>query len=187
MSNTDCSCSKCEELKTVKNLQVGYNGEKNAAARYTVYAKHAQDLGYYAVSALFAASSAAETIHAARHEKVAMMLGAVLTADIKQYEGKDIGNMLEDVLADEIREADNMYPAFIQIAQEENQRMAVVSFEGSMKTEKEHARLCDLAIKDLDGWKTRKNFYVCTLCGWTKEDHAPDSCPVCACNSFIEF
>ncbi|MDO5581949.1 MAG: ferritin family protein [Planctomycetia bacterium] len=187
MSSKECSCSKCEGLKTINNLQIGFNGESNAAARYTVYAKHAEDLGYLGVSALFTASAAAERIHAARHEKVGIMLGAVLTADIKEYHGKEIDKMLNEVLGAEVLEATETYPAFIQTAEEENQRMAVVSFEGSMKTENEHARLCALAVKDLEGWKMKKNFYVCTLCGWTKEDHAPESCPVCSCSAFVEF
>ena len=44
----------------------------------------------------------------------------------------------------------------------------------------QNAKLCQQALKELDGWKAAKEFYVCTVCGYVSMDGKIKKCPVCA-------
>lgn len=46
------------------------------------------------------------------------------------------------------------------------------------KVEKIHADLYKEALDNLDNFPV-KDYYVCSVCGYTVADEAPDRCPVC--------
>lgn len=176
-----CSCCGCgsKTNKTLENLQAAFNGESNASAKYAAYSEKAKADGYQAVASLFAAASAAEKLHAARHAKVIAGLGGEATANVGSYSGKSVGEMLQDAIAGETEEFTSMYPGFIAEANEAGNAAAVASFEGAMKAEVVHAKLYKEALENLDAWKEKIDFFVCPVCGWTEANAAPERCPIC--------
>ena len=174
---------------TLQNLMAAFNGESNASAKYAVYSEKAKADGYLAVAALFAAASNAESLHAARHARVIKSLGGEAKAEIGTYVGKDIQDMLKEAIAGETEEFTEMYPGFIAEAEAAGQKAAVASFKGAMEAEVVHAKLYTEALNNLDAWKAKRSFFVCTICGWTEADNAPEKCPICNVPSdkFAEF
>lgn len=177
------------EAKTLSDLQAAFNGESNASAKYVVYAEKSQELGYSLVAALFRAASKAENIHATAHGVVIQSLGAKPIADIEDYVGKEIEEMLQDAIAGETHEFTEMYPEFIEDAEKAGFTAAVISFEHAMDAEKEHAKLYKEALDNLDEWKNSdKEFVVCPHCGFTAFE-VEANCPVCgvAKSRFLTF
>ena len=168
-----------EKATVIENLQHAFNGESNASAKYAVYAAKAKADGYVAVAALFNAASAAEKLHAERHAAVLKREGVEAKAEIGEYAGKDIAEMLKDAIAGETEEFTEMYPGFIQTAEAVGFTQAVRSFKGAMEAEKVHAQLYTEALNDLENWKAEKAFFVCPVCGWTEVGEASESCPIC--------
>ncbi len=186
-----CNCGDKADprAKVLADLQYAFNGESNASAKYAVYSKKAKEDGYLAAAALFAAASHAESIHAKRHAAVLKAAGVEAKAKIGTYVGKEIVEMLKDAIAGETEEFTSMYPGFIQDAQVCDYKQAITSFEGAMEAEKVHAKLYTEALNNLEAWKADRSFFVCPVCGWTEEDHAPEKCPLCGvpASKFEEF
>jgi rubrerythrin len=165
---------------TLDNLQAAYNGESNAKARYDAFAAKADAEGYKSVAALFRATSRSESIHAAKHPVAIKKLGAEPKAGIGKSDVKSTKENLEAALKGETYEKESMYPAFIKQADTDKNSGAVMSFKGALAAEVEHAKLFAQALKELDSWKEAgKEFYVCTVCGFTMSKILP-KCPVCA-------
>ncbi len=165
---------------TIDNLQAAFDGESNARNKYQGYAKKADEQGYLGVASLFRAAAAAEAIHAASHAMVLKRLGHEAKANIKTVNVGDTRQNLLDALAGETYERDTMYPEFIKQAQAESQKGALMTFQGALAAEAEHARLYQQALDELEGWKAEKRtFYVCEVCGWTCEQLPAERCPVC--------
>ncbi len=165
---------------TLDNLQAAYNGESNAKARYDAFSAKADAEGYKSVAALFRATSRSESIHAAKHAVAIRKLGAEPKAVIEKSDVKSTKENLEAALKGETYEKESMYPDFIKQAEIDKNSGAVMSFKGALAAEVEHARLFAQALKELDSWKEAgKEFYVCTVCGFTMAKIMP-KCPVCA-------
>ena len=64
--------------QTLDNLNAAFQGESNAAHKYQIYAKKADEEGHPYAARLFRAASKAETIHAANHAKAIKALGGVV-------------------------------------------------------------------------------------------------------------
>ncbi len=165
--------------KTLDNLMAAYNGESNAKAKYTEFAKKADQEGFAGVAALFRAAARAEEVHAARHAEVIKKLGGTAQADIKLPEIKSTADNLKAAVEGETYERDKMYPEFIAEAKAAGNKDAVRTFNFAISAEAEHAKLYTEASTGLDTWKPAKAFYVCPVCGKpvVKTDFA--KCPVC--------
>ena len=151
--------------KTENNLKEAFAGESQANRKYLAFAKKAEQEGYPQVARLFRAAAEAETVHAHAHLR----------------ELKGIGSTkenLEEAIAGESHEFQDMYPAMIEDARAEGQKGALRSFEFANAVEKIHAGLYQKALDSL-GKNADVSYYVCQVCGYTAEDHAPDECPVC--------
>jgi rubrerythrin len=74
-----------------------------------------------------------------------------------------------------------MYPAFLEISQEEGQKTAEISFKNAMAVEKIHHGLYQKALEAVKAGSDlpQKNIFICGVCGNTVYDAAPDKCPVC--------
>ena len=59
-----------QPTQTLNNLQIAFDGESNAEARYLAFAEKAEAEGYGKVASLFRAASHAEAIHARNHSEV---------------------------------------------------------------------------------------------------------------------
>lgn len=164
---------------TLDNLQVAYDGESNASAKYLEFAKQADKEGYAGAASLFRAASRAEAIHAAKHAAVIESLGGTPTAKIEPAQVKTTKENLEAAIAGETYERDAMYPQFLGKARTDRNKDAIESFNYAKTAEAEHAVLYADALKNLDAWKAKKTFYVCTVCGYTVTELPKEKCVSC--------
>ena len=163
---------------TLDNLQVAYNGESNAHAKYLAYAEKAQAEGYLRVAALFRAAARSEKIHAANHAEVIREMGGTPKAEVKTPAIGSTRDNLQEALKGETYERDRMYPDFLSKARRDGQARAVRTLNLARNAEIEHAKLYQQALNELDTWKTAgATFYVCPVCGWTSTTLPAEHCP----------
>jgi rubrerythrin len=165
---------------TLENLQAAYNGESNANARYTEFAKKADAEGYPSVASLFRAAAQAEKIHAGNHAAVIKKMGGTPKADIQKAEVKSTQENLQAAIKGETYEKDVMYPEFLQQAKAEGDKAAIRTFNFAKNVETVHAGLYSEAAAKLASLKGVKNQYlVCPECGNTFASAAESKCPIC--------
>ncbi|HEV8493727.1 MAG TPA: ferritin family protein [Candidatus Angelobacter sp.] len=175
-----------ENETTIKNLLAAFEGESNAHARYTQFAKKADEDGLHGAASLFRAAGRAEEIHAANHARVIKQLGGEAKCEIHPADVQSTLENLKTAMAGEQYEFDVMYPEFLAEATARENKAAIRTFTGAMEAEKTHARLYGEAIAllksgDLDSWISgTREFYVCPVCGYTSEtEEEHERCPVC--------
>ncbi len=157
---------KSDNMTTQDNLKEAFAGESQANRKYLAFAEKADQEGYGQVAKLFRAAAAAETVHALNHLRV---MGAV---------GKTMDN-LKSAIAGETFEFRDMYPKFIEEAKKDKASDAVIlSLDVANKVEKIHAGLYKQALDNL-GKNKETDYYVCSICGNTVENGAPERCPIC--------
>jgi rubrerythrin len=151
--------------KSEQFLKEAFAGESQANRRYLAFAQQAEKEGYPQVAKLFRAAAAAETVHAHAHLRA---LGGV----------KGTAENLKVAIAGETHEFKHMYPEMIAAAQAEGNKTAEQSFAYANEVEKVHAGLYEKALANM-GQQAKVDYYVCSVCGYTCENHPPDKCPVC--------
>ena len=151
--------------KTETNLKEAFAGESQANRKYLAFARQADKEGLKQVAKLFRAVAEAETIHALAHFQT--LKGVGTTAE-----------NLKAALAGETFEFTKMYPKMIEEAEAEGEKAAQRSFRFANEVEKIHGELYQKALANPAGLK-EGDYYVCPVCGYTVEGHAPDKCPVC--------
>ena len=159
--------------KSEQHLRDAFAGESQANRKYLAFAKKAEKEGYSQVAKLFRAAGAAETVHAHAHLRA---LGEV---------GKTMDN-LKVAVEGETHEFKHMYPEMIKDAKEEGNKTAERSFIFANEVGQVHAELYQNALDNLDSLE-EADYYVCSVCGMTVEDEAPDSCPVCSAKKSAFF
>jgi rubrerythrin len=152
--------------KTENNLREAFAGESQANRRYLAFAKQADKEGYPQVAKLFRAAAEAETVHAHAHLRT---LGGV----------RSTAENLKEAIAGETHEFKSMYPAMIEEAKAEGNKAAERSFSYANEVEEVHAGLYEKALNNLKNPGKVDCYYVCSVCGYTVADAAPDKCPVC--------
>jgi rubrerythrin len=151
--------------KTLKNLKDAFAGESQANRKYLAFAEKADKEGYKQAARIFRAAAAAETVHA--HAHLRAMKGVGSTAD-----------NLKEAIGGETYEFESMYPPMIEAAKAEGETAAERTFTFANAVEKIHAQLYQKALDNLQNLPETE-VYVCSVCGYTVEGHAPDTCPVC--------
>ncbi len=159
--------------KSEQHLRDAFDGESQANRKYLAFAKKADKEGYPQVAKLFRAAGAAETVHAHAHLKALGEIGN--TAD-----------NLKVAVEGETHEFKHMYPEMIADAKEEGNKTAERSFIFANEVEQVHAELYQNALDNLDSLE-EADYYVCSVCGMTVEDEAPDTCPVCSAKKSAFF
>lgn len=153
-------------MTTQDNLKEAFAGESQANRTYLAFAEKADHEGHKQVAKLFRAAAAAETVHALNHLRV---MGGV---------GGTAAN-LKSAIEGETAEFKEMYPKFIEQAKKEKASdAAVLSFDVANRVEKIHAGLYKQALDNL-GKNKETDYYVCSICGNTVENSAPQKCPIC--------
>lgn len=166
------SCSKDPE-NTIVNLQTAIIGEINANAAYKAYQAKAEDEGYWKIANLFEAAAAAENIHVKNHKAVLKKLGEpefVMTAALtKEPIVKSTAENLQNALAIENHEYEEVYPGFIRTAQKEKCGDAVDTFTWANLAEENHSGWFEEALDVLQKTESDKTFtsvwFVCAQCG----------------------
>ena len=155
-------------MATMDNLAEAFAGESQANRKYLAFAKKADEDGLAQVAKLFRAAAEAETIHAHAHLRV--MGGVKTTAE-----------NLEEAVAGEGFEFQEMYPKMLAEAQAEGRKPAEFSFKNALAVEEIHHGLYTKALEAVKGGGDlpAAAIYVCPVCGNTVEGSAPDTCPIC--------
>ncbi len=159
--------------KTENNLEEAFAGESMANRKYLAFAKKADQEGRTQVAKLFRAAAAAETVHAHNHLRA---LGGI----------KGTEENLKAAISGETHEFKVMYPEMIENAKEEGNTAATRSFEYANEVEKIHAQLYQNALDNIESLE-EVDYYVCSVCGNTCENEAPDVCPVCGSKKQVFF
>jgi len=175
-----------KNLTTLKNLLAAFEGESNAHAKYSAFAKKADEEGLGGVASLFRAAARAEQIHFSNHARVIGLLGGHAECHIHEIEIKGTLDNLKVALAGENYEVNEMYPEFLAEAEAKQNKAAIRTFHFALEAEKTHARLYGEAIALVVGGKRdswigeTRDFYVCPVCGYTSEtEEEQERCPVC--------
>ena len=94
---------------------------------------------------------------------------------------KSTAENLQAAISGESHERKTMYPEFIQQAREDRYAPAIVTFEQAMRTEEEHAKFFEEALRYLDKLKgsSARTYYVCAVCGYTETEFNFDKCINC--------
>ncbi len=159
--------------KSEQHLRDAFAGESQANRKYLAFSEKAEKEGHPQVAKLFRAAGAAETVHAHAHLRALGEIG-------------NTGDNLEVAVAGETHEFKQMYPEMIKDAKEEGNKTAERSFVFANEVEKVHAELYQNALDNLDSLE-EADYYVCSVCGMTVENEAPDSCPVCGAKASAFF
>ena len=163
---------------TQANLEAAFAGESQAHMKYLAFADKADREGFPNVARLFRANAYAEQVHATNHLKTLKGLG------------KTVDN-LGAAVGGETYEVEEMYPAFLVVAELQGEKRAIRSNKWAMEAEKIHAEMYSAAKTAVEGGKDAEvgQVYVCEVCGWTGEGEPPDECPLCKAKKekFVTF
>jgi rubrerythrin len=153
---------------TKENLSTAFAGESQAHVKYLAFAAKASKEGKPNIARLFRAISHAEQVHAVNHLKE---LGGI---------GDTVTN-LEAAIGGEEFEVDEMYPAYLSVAENQGEKGAHRSMTYAMEAEKIHAEMYGDAKKRAEAGEDLDiaEVYVCPVCGFTHIGEPPDRCPVC--------
>jgi rubrerythrin len=153
---------------TQANLEAAFAGESQAHVKYHIFADRAEREGFSNVARLFRALSYAELVHAAGHLKV--LEGVQKTED-----------NLAAAIGGETYEVTEMYPAFIAVAEVQEEKSAIRSNNWALEAEKVHAGMYGMARQAVLAGEDAEvgDVHICEVCGWTVDGEAPDRCPLC--------
>lgn len=153
---------------TEENMRAAFAGESQAHMRYLIFAEEAKERGFENVARLFNAIAFAEQVHAKNHLRA---LGGI----------ESTSENLATAIAGETFEVDEMYPAYIEVAKLQGERLAENSATNALEAEKIHAALYQRAKQAVDAGEDADvgTIFVCEVCGYTVEGKAPERCPLC--------
>ena len=163
---------------TEENVKSALAGESQAHVKYAAFAERAAAENLPNVARAFKANSFAEQVHATNYVKTLGALG-------------DTKANLDAAVGGESFEIEEMYPAYIIVAQSQGEKTAEMFLSAALAAEKVHAGIYKEARKAVEAGKDLafKPIHVCGVCGFTMEGDAPDKCPVCGAPKakFVSF
>jgi len=177
------------KIMTAANLRSAFGGESQAHIRYRIYADKAEKDGFPNVARLFTAVSFAEWIHAHNHFRELRNVGGDFA--VTSMAGFGLGSTsdnLQIAINGETFEVNEMYPAYLTVAEHQEEKNARRTFDWALKAEMTHAELYTKAKESVDAGKDPELdvVQVCSVCGHTLEGEAPEICPVCnAKNKYV--
>lgn len=177
---------------TKANLQSAFGGESQARNRYSIWGDLAEKDGLKNVTRLYRATADAERVHATLHFNALKDVHGDFA--VTSMAGFGIGNAsenLESARAGEIFEATEMYPAYIAVAEMQEEKEAVRAMRFAIEAEKVHADRFGKAKADVDAGKDfqAEKIQLCPICGYIAVDEDLAECPICHSKSsvFIEY
>ena len=171
--------------RTEQNLLKSFAGESQARNRYTYFASVAKDEGYRQIEAIFQETADQEKEHAKRFFKFLEGGDLEITAS---YPAGVIGTTAENLKAaadGEHCEAEELYPEFAKVAEEEGFKEIATAYHNIIKAEKEHERRYLKLLERVESGKyferDEEIYWQCRNCGFVvKAKKAPAKCPACA-------
>lgn len=177
--------------KTAQNLITSFVGESQANMRYTLAAKVAKKEGYVQISRIFEETAMNEREHAARFYK--FLREEYKLEDIEVNENykswpvvwHDTVTNLQGAIDGENEEAEDMYPTFGDVAEEEGFPEIASAFRNIAKVEEAHRERYKALKQNVENDKVFKKdevvVWMCGNCGFLYEGkEAPKICPACA-------
>ena len=163
-------------------LEKALLNEREAIAKYELFAQKAMDEGYPGAASLFRAAARAENVHAQRFAKALEDRGIAVpeTPAFHPVAGTTAENLRSAATA-ETQERDSMYLDGLNAAREAGDEGVVLIFDQTRDTEVEHANLLGTAARQLDSLKQPRHYYVCDKCGYTTDVELP-LCALCRIN-----
>ncbi len=153
---------------TEENLGAAFAGESQAHIKYLNFAERAERDGFPNIARLFRAASFSEQVHAGSHLRA---LGGIQATAAN----------LAGAIGGETFEVDEMYDAYMLVAEAQEEKQALRSMTRANEAEKVHARLYSEARECAEAGSDAPavDIWVCPACGYTMEGEPPDVCPVC--------
>ena len=153
---------------TKDNLKAAFAGESQAHIKYLAFSAQAEKEGKPNIARLFKAIAYAEQVHAINHLKE---LGGI---------GNTAAN-LGAAIDGENFEVDEMYEAYLAVAERQGEKGAKRSMTYAVEAEKIHAEMYSDAKKTAEAGDDIAigEVYICPVCGFTHIGEPPDRCPVC--------
>lgn len=153
---------------TKDNLKAAFAGESQAHMKYVIFADKAEEEGMRNVARLFRAIAYAERVHATNHLRALNGFGSTI-------------DNLATAIDGETFEVEEMYPAYKNVAELQNEQKAVKSMNYALEAEKIHAALYTEARETIKMGRDMEigEISVCEICGYTAVGEVPDRCPVC--------
>jgi rubrerythrin len=153
---------------TQENIKAAFAGESQAHLKYLNFADKAAKEDKPNVARLFQAAAFSEQIHAGAHLRVMQGVGATV-------------DNLAGAIGGESFEVDEMYPAYIAVAKDQDDQAAMTSFKRAYEAEKVHKQLYGRAKTAVEAGADvqLQDVFVCGHCGFTIEGARPDKCPMC--------
>jgi rubrerythrin len=154
---------------TRENLKAALAGESQAHIKYLAFSARAEKEGKPNIARLFKAVAHAEQVHAINHLKELGGIG-------------DTAVNLGTAIDGETFEVDEMYAAYLEVAELQTEKGAKRSMTYAVEAEKIHAgmfadaKAAAEAGQDIDIGEV----YICPVCGFTHIGDPPDRCPVCS-------
>jgi rubrerythrin len=168
---------------TATNLRSAFGGESMAHMRYLVWAEKAAAEGFANVARLCRAISRAEQAHATGHFSAMADVGGA--AAVTAGGGFGLASTRENLagaIEGETFEVEEMYPAYLAVAQAQGEKAAVRSMSFALAAEKIHAAMYADAKQYVEAGKDMElgTVQVCANCGHTLVGEAPETCPICS-------
>ena len=153
---------------TKENLKAALAGESQANVKYLAFSAEAAKAGKPNIARLFEAIAYAEQVHATNHLRE---LGGI---------GDTVAN-LQAAIDGENFEVDEMYAAYLTVAELQNEKGAKRSMRYAVEAEKIHADMYGDAKAAAEGGEDMDigEVHICPKCGFTHIGEPPERCPVC--------
>lgn len=177
---------------TAENLRSAFGGESQAHMRYRIWGEKAEQEGFPTVKRLFMATSDAEQVHATLHFKALKEEAG----DFPVTSGGGFGlgstsDNLQGAINGETFEFEQMYPAYIEVAEMQGEKKAISAMRFAIEAEKVHAKLFTEAKEAVDGGKDleAKEVSLCPVCGFITLTGEETHCPICNAKKelFVEY
>jgi rubrerythrin len=169
---------------TAANLRSAFGGESQAHMRYLIWGELAEEEGFPNVARLFRAVSRAEQAHATGHFKaLADVAGGFDVLSGAGFGLSSTADALAGAIEGETFEINEMYPAYLAVAEAQGEKSAIRSMKYAEAAEKIHAALYTEAKDAVDAGRDYEigTIQICTVCGHTMAaDEAPEKCPICS-------
>ncbi|WP_093311124.1 MULTISPECIES: rubrerythrin family protein [Tindallia] len=168
---------------TSSNLKSAFGGESMAHMRYLMWAEAAKKEKFPNVANLFKAVAYAEQVHAGNHfRELKKEVGEDSVTAGAGFGMTNTSENLQGAIDGENYEVEQMYPAFITVANLQEEKGSIRSFQFALEAEKTHADLFTLAKQAVDSGSdyAENKIHVCDICGYTLSgDSVEDDCPIC--------
>jgi len=157
---------------TADNLHEALAGESQAFVKYLAFAAQADKEDKPNIARLFRAIARAEQVHATNHLKELGGIG-------------DTAANLGAAIDGENFEVDEMYAAYLSVAEAQGEKGATRTMTYAIEAEKIHAKMYGAARTAAEAGQDAElgKIYICPVCGFTHIGEPPERCPVCNASS----